>query len=289
MSLIHPIRPSPISGSWYSSDPKELSFEIDQYISKAKNPEIVGKIIGILAPHAGYQYSGPTAGFAFRTVMNKKYDLVIILSPYHAYHSALLLSSAHQMYSTPLGLVSVNREILQDLQFGLSKNDFQLTQIANDREHSLEIEIPFLQRSLKGDFQILPLMVRQVEPDDAKKIAKILFDRIFHQKVLIVISSDLSHFYTQSLALRFDKEILSQISTYSLEDVFKTEKNGSGFACGLGAILIGMELTRLLGGDEIKILSHSTSGDETGDYQSVVGYGAAAFIGKSLPEDAEFE
>jgi len=289
MSSIHPIRPSPISGTWYSSDPTKLALEIDQYITLAKNPEIDGKIIGILAPHAGYQYSGPTAGFAFRTVMNREYDLVIILSPYHAYHSALLLTSAHQMYSTPLGLVSVNLEILRELQIGLSKIDFQLAQVANDREHSLEIEIPFLQRSINGEFQILPLMIRHVTPDDAKIIAKILFDRIRLKKVLIVISSDLSHFYEQSLASRFDMEILNKISTYSLEDVFETEKNGSGFACGLGAILIGMELTRLLGGNEIKILSHSTSGDQTGDYQSVVGYGAAAFIAKSLHEDAEIE
>jgi len=289
MSSINPIRPSPISGTWYSSDPSELALEIDNYISLAKNPEIEGKIIGILAPHAGYQYSGPTAGFAFQTVMNREYDLIIILSPYHAYHTALLLTSAHQMYSTPLGLVSVNLEILRDLQFGLSKMDFQLTQVANDREHSLEIEIPFLQRSIKGKFQILPLMIRNVEPDDAEIIAKIIYDQIRQKKVLVVISSDLSHFYAQSLANRLDMEILNKISTYSLEDVFETEEKGKGFACGLGAILIGMELTRLLGGVEIKILSHTTSGDQTGDYQSVVGYGAAAFIGKSLREDVQFE
>jgi AmmeMemoRadiSam system protein B len=282
MATISPIRSSPIAGSWYSSNSSELAREIDLNISQAVLPDIDGEVVGILAPHAGYLYSGATAGYAFRAVKDREYELVVILSPYHPYHNATLLSSAHQMYSTPLGLLSIDQKILQELKFWLAKSDFQLIQLVNDKEHSLEIEIPFLQRALKGEFLLLPLMIRHLEPYQAEVIAKILFHVIRHKNALVVMSSDLSHFYPQPIAKQLDTEILNTILSYSPENVFQTEAGGRGYACGLGAILVGMELTRLLGGNEIKLLSYSTSGDRTGDFQSVVGYGAAAFI-KSNP------
>jgi len=282
MIPIQPIRPSPIAGSWYSSNANFLANQIDQFIESASFPKLEGEVIGVLAPHAGYQYSGSTAGYAFRTVVNKSFELVVILSPFHAFHSSSLLSSAHIKYATPLGNVSVAHELLKNLSEDLIQNDIQISLVANDKEHSLEIEIPFLQRTINGNFDILPFMVRHVEPVDARKIANILYALIKNKKVLIVISSDLSHFYSDKIAQNLDSEILSRIASYSMNDVYLTEVEGKGFACGLGAIMVGMELTRLFGGNEIKILSYKNSGEITGDLRSVVGYGAAAFLRKNL-------
>lgn len=273
------IRPSPIAGLWYSSDPKKLAFEIDNYIDNADNPEIPGEVKGILAPHAGYRYSGRTAGYAFQTVKGKAFDQVIILSPYHAYHTQSILSSAHQAYATPLGRIQVDKKFISDFRDRLfEQHNIQMVEVANDQEHSLEIEIPFLQRSLINDFSLIPLMIRSVDLVTVKKLSKVLVEMIAGNNVLLVVSTDLSHFYSQAIANEFDKNILESIAGYSIEEVFQTEQKGVGFACGLSAVLTGMAVTKGIGCDLVKILHHSTSGDETGDLESVVGYGAAVFM-----------
>ena len=156
MTTIQPIRPSPIAGTWYSSNANTLANQIDLFIANATLPTIDGNVIGILAPHAGYQYSGSTAGYAFQNrSIDQRFDLVVILSPFHAYHSASVLSSAHLQYATPFGNVPVSR-FVKILSSSMFEKGMQFKQIANDKEHSLEIEIPFLQRSIIGNFEILP-------------------------------------------------------------------------------------------------------------------------------------
>jgi AmmeMemoRadiSam system protein B len=273
------IRPSPIAGLWYSSDPRKLALEIDNYINNAVNPEIVGEVKGILAPHAGYRYSGATAGYAFQTVKGKSFDQVIILSPYHAYHTQSILSSAHQAYATPFGTIKIDKEFISEFREQLEDlYKIRMVEVANDQEHSLEIEIPFLQRSLIDQFSLIPIMIRSVDLGTIRKISRILVKMISGKNTLIVISTDLSHFYTQSQAIQFDKNIMDSIAGYSIENVFQTEQDGKGFACGLGAVLTGMVVTKETGCNKVKILHHATSGDETGDFESVVGYGAAVFI-----------
>lgn len=284
MAFIPDIRPSPIAGLWYSSDSKKLSGEIDGYINNANIPELKGEVKCILAPHAGYKYSGATAGYAFKTVLGKKFDHVIILSPYHAYQQQSLLSSAHQAYQTPLGNVVVNQNFIK--KFGdrlYEKHNIQIVEIANDQEHSLEIEIPFLQRALSEPFGLIPLMIRSLDLTTASQIANVLVEMIENRNWLIVISTDLSHFYTQEQAQLFDQNMLDSIASFSPERVYQTERKGEGFACGLGAVLTGMIASKKSGCDQATILHHATSGKETGDYHSVVGYGAAVFTKPNSP------
>ncbi|OJX46047.1 MAG: AmmeMemoRadiSam system protein B [Chloroflexi bacterium 44-23] len=284
MRSVSKIRPSPIAGSWYPSDAKQLAQEVDQYIRQASSEITAGEIKGILVPHAGYRYSGVTAGHAFGRINACEFDLVVILSPYHSYHPGLILSSDHQKYETPLGTVPIDRDLLDRLDQNLKMNQgLKLDSVAYDQEHSLEIELPFLQRSLKSPFFLLPLMVRSVDNVFAKQIAAVIFELIKYRNCLIVISTDLSHFYSQPVAEKLDKTMLDAISSFSSEAVFQTEEAGRGFACGLGAILIGLELTRLMGADKIEILAHSTSGEQTGDWSSVVGYGAAVILNSLEP------
>ena len=278
MAFIPDIRPSPIAGLWYSGDSKKLSSEIDGYINNAIIPELKGEVRCLLAPHAGYKYSGATAGYAFKTVLGKKFDQVIILSPYHAYQQQSLLSSAHQAYQTPLGKVAVNQDFIRKFSDRLyEQHTIKILEIANDQEHSLEIEIPFLQRALSEPFELIPLMIRSIDLSTASQIANVLVEMIENKNWLIVISTDLSHFYTQEQAQILDQNMLESIASFSPERVFQTERTGEGFACGLGAVLTGMIATKKLGCDQATILNHSTSGKETGDYHSVVGYGAAVF------------
>ena len=256
-----------------------MSQEIDSYLEVVP-PRLSGTLVGLIAPHAGYRYSGRTAGFAFACLKGSSYDLVAVLSPLHAYQSAPVLTSAHDAYATPLGTIPIDHSALQSLDEALAEHKISLARIAQDGEHSLEIELPFLQRALQADFSLLPLMVRSHEPQLLQTLAAALADVLKPRRSLLVASTDLSHFYPQSAALELDREMLRQFSLFSPEGVLEAERSGSGFACGAGAVAVALWTASLLGADHVEILHHSTSADETGDTSSVVGYGAAAILKK---------
>lgn len=266
------IRPSPISGTWYDGNPRKLAARVDEYLSAAELPEIKGNIIAVIAPHAGHVYSGAVAGYAFAVIRELTPDLVVVLSPFHNIESHFLLTTKHQAYSTPLGNIEVDRAALLDLQLNL---DFPITAIANDREHSLEIELPFLQRALKNEFKLLPLMIRAQEVNVAQKIGHALAQTLGNKNALIVASTDLSHFYDQQTAKILDEEMLKRFESFNPESIFDAERMGKGFACGHAAVAAMLRAARELGANKLQILNYATSGDVTGDHSSVVGYGAA--------------
>jgi len=266
------IRPSPISGTWYDGNPRKLAACVDEYLSAAELPEIKGNIIAVIAPHAGHVYSGAVAGYAFAVIRELTPDLVVVLSPFHNIESHSLLTTKHQAYSTPLGNIEVDRAALLDLQLNL---DFPITAIANDREHSLEIELPFLQRALKNEFKLLPLMIRAQEVNVAQKIGHALAQTLGNKNALIVASTDLSHFYDQQTAKILDEEMLKRFESFNPESIFDAERMGKGFACGHAAVAAMLRAARELGANKLQILKYATSGDVTGDHSSVVGYGAA--------------
>ncbi len=278
MSPISDLRPSPIAGSWYTKDPAKLSQQMDDYLANARLPRLNGEVVALIAPHAGHMYSGATAGYAFRAVQGKSYGLVAVLSPFHNFHFAPLLTTAHKAYSTPLGNIEVDQQAIVKLNSLLEKSSVSITPIACDGEHSLEIELPFLQRAIKGDFKLLPLMVRSQDKDQIKAIGLALAEVLKGHSALMVASSDLSHFYPVSQAETLDAEVLKQIEAFSPDGLFKADKEGTGFACGLPAIAAVLWAAKALGADLAQVLHHSTSADQTGDTGSVVGYGAAVLL-----------
>src|SRR3990172_1934941 len=146
MTTISPIRPSPIAGAWYEGNPKALARIVDQYLDQAELPELPGEVVGVIAPHAGHKYSGSVAGYAFATVRGKVFDLVAVLSPMHQPAYEPLLTTAHDSYATPLGEIPVDKDAISNLDSRLrSILGEGLTPVAYDQEHSLEIELPFLQ------------------------------------------------------------------------------------------------------------------------------------------------
>ena len=106
------VRRSPIAGTWYEADPKTLKREVDGFMDAAHLPALSGEVLGIIAPHAGYYYSGPVAGYAFAAVRGAKPDLVAVLAPYHQFHHAHLLTADHKGYATPLGTVSISQSAI---------------------------------------------------------------------------------------------------------------------------------------------------------------------------------
>jgi MEMO1 family protein len=273
------VRPSPIAGQWYEGEPKALARSVDSYLDHAQLPELHGEVIGVVAPHAGHQYSGPVAGYAFAALRGRSPDLIAVLSPFHNIHNAPLITSAYDAYATPLGTIPIDDLSVQELNTLLKSSlGFGLTRISNDPEHSLEIELPFLQRALKSEWKLLPIMVRAVEPRVSQTLGKALAKVLQGKNAILVASTDLSHYYDQETALAFDHFMLSKIEAFDPLGAFEAEREDKGFACGLGALTAVLWACKELGADEVKILHHATSGDVTGDYSGVVGYGAAAIL-----------
>jgi hypothetical protein len=279
MASISDLRPSPIAGTWYDGNPQRLARSVDDYLDRASLPELKGVVIGVIAPHAGHRYSGPVAGFAFAAVRGLTPDLVAVISPMHQPYPQPLITTAHAAYTTPLGNVPVDRQIVDDLSARVkTRLGFCLSPVAYDQEHSLEIELPFLQRTLGADFKLLPVMVRQVDPRTSRELGAALAETLAGKNALLVASTDLSHFYTQDEANQLDSEMLKQIESFAPDKLFDAEAKGEGYACGLGATAAVLWAARALGADRAQVLKHATSGDETGDFSSVVGYGAAVLL-----------
>jgi len=273
------VRPSPLAGRWYDADPDVLARNVDGYLESARLPELDGEIIAVIAPHAGHTYSGPVAGFAFAALRSLHPELVAVIAPmHHPYHEPLL-TTAHDAYATPLGHVRVDKDPLRELDHILQLElGFGFTPVQNDPEHSLEIELPFLQRVLASKWKLLPAMVRAREPHVSQVLGKALAHVLRNRKFIIVASTDLSHFYNQQTALAYDRAMLNAIEAFDPEEAFDLERAGKGFACGLGAFTAVLWAARDLGADKVKVLRHATSANVTGDYSSVVGYGAAVIL-----------
>jgi MEMO1 family protein len=272
-------RPSPIAGQWYPSDPARLAASVDGYLEACHPFPLPGEVVAIMAPHAGHIYSGQVAAYAFKTLSDLPIDLAAVISPMHHPFSEPLLTTAHAAYRTPLGDAQVDRQALSELDNILKLElGYGLTPVARDPEHSLEIEIPFLQRVLPSGFTLLPVMVRDQRAEVAHILGKALAQVVRGRRAMLVASTDLSHFYSHSTAKLLDSEILQAVESFNPHALFKAEQEGRGFACGKAALAAVMWAAKELGATQGMVLHYSTSAEVSGDYEQVVGYASAAFI-----------
>lgn len=272
------VRPSPLAGRWYPANPQVLGQRIDEYLASATPSPFEGEVVGIIAPHAGHQYSGPVAAYAYSLLKGRPFDLVAVLAPQHRPYFAAYVTSAHQAYETPLGIVPIDQKALRELEQHLQDEVGQsLKRVRADEEHSLEIHLPFLQRVL-GSFRLLPVMIGIDEPRGLKALGMALAKVLQGKQALIVASTDLSHFYPQPLAEKLDREMLRRMESFDPLYFLQAEIEGKGFACGRSAVAAAMWAAKELGANSIRVLHYATSGDVTGDYREVVGYGAAVIL-----------
>lgn len=297
------LRPSPIAGTWYEGRPETLKRNVDNYLDRVTLPHLPGEVIGVIAPHAGHRYSGAVAGYAFAALresalrqpfdklrtapfdklrtaaQDSALDLVTVIAPMHHPFTQPLITSSHDAYATPLGSIPIDKSALEELNTVLKADiGIGISAIPRDPEHSLEIELPFLQCALTKEFKLLPVMVRSQDPRISKGLGKALASVLRGKNYALVASTDLSHFYDQETAKKLDSEMLRQIEAFSPEGIFEAERSGKGFACGHAAVAAVLWAARELGADTVKLLHYATSGDVTGDYSSVVGYAAAAIL-----------
>ncbi len=267
------IRRPAVAGAFYPGNRLLLQRQVDGFLAKAKKVELEGELIALISPHAGYIYSGPVAAYSYKQLERKDFDTVILIGPSH--HIGFAGASIYNQgpYQTPLGLVEVdidlaNKIIAQDKSIGYIPQ-------AHIREHSLEVQLPFLQRTLK-DFKIVPILISDSSVKNCQILADAIFKSIKGKKVLIVASTDLSHYQPYKEACQLDKVTLDAIVTLNPEEVAK-----KGDMCGKAAVLTTIILAKRLRADKAIILKYLNSGDTAGPKDGVVGYGAVAIFGEA--------
>ena len=284
-------RPSPIAGSWYPGKPEVLRKAIEGFLEQAVAPAFDGQPVGLIVPHAGYIYSGLTAAHAFKVLQGRQFARVIVLSPSHQPYRQPLLTTGHDSYATPLGLVPVDREALKKLNALLYDDGGpELASVRRDQEHSLEIELPFLQTILPEGFGLIPLMMVDQSASLVRLLSAALVKliRSFPQdeNTLMVASSDLSHFYSERVANRLDGNLAQAVREFELETFYRHKQQGEMEACGLAPIATVLQTCHLLGADQVSIADYRTSAAVTGDRSSVVGYLSAIIsTGKAETDD----
>ncbi len=229
-------RPAQLAGQWYPADARKLALGIDHFLDAARLEELDGEVVAVMAPHAGHYYSGPVAAYAFAALRGLSPDLVVIVSPMHQAYAAPFMTTAHDAFSTPLGDVPVDQEAIDLLdQHLVEQIGVNLTKIPRDAEHSIEIQIPFLQRVLKSPFKLLPIMLREQSAFMAHGLAlalgRLLTDQAFSagRSVLLVASTDLSHYYPQAAASMLDSQMLDQVEVFRSRGRHSYRRTRKGF------------------------------------------------------------
>jgi AmmeMemoRadiSam system protein B/AmmeMemoRadiSam system protein A len=249
-----------------------LKKQIKDFLNNVSEEKIEGKIIALISPHAGYMYSGQVAAFGYKLVEGSDFNKVIVIAPSHRvhFHGASVYNKIG--YKTPLGIVPVDRDLCNRIiaQNGMISYYSQ----AHIQEHSLEVQVPFLQIVLK-EFKLVPIVMGSQDFDTCRILSEAIVNAIKDERVLIVASSDLSHFHRYDKAVSLDKVVLYHIDKLDASGLEHDLKDGRCEACGGGPIVTAMLISEKLGANKSRVLNYANSGDVTGDKSGVVGYASA--------------
>jgi MEMO1 family protein len=269
------IREPAVAGAFYPDNPEVLSRDVRRYLENAKQEKLEGEIVALISPHAGYMYSGQVAAYAYKLIEGKAFDSVVVVAPSHRalFKGASLYDRGG--FRTPLGIVPVDLELSKKMME--RRKEIQFLPEAHSQEHSLEVQIPFLQVTLKS-FKLVPIVM---EPywswETCQHLASAIAETVRGKNVLLIASSDLSHFHSYDEAVKLDKIVLNHIDRFDPEGLNQVLRSGRCEACGGGPILSVMLAAKALGANKGKVLKYLNSGDVTGDRSRVVGYGAGVF------------
>ena len=266
-----------VAYQFYAGDPEQLSSHVDRLLDQAKIKPYKHHVDIIISPHAGYIYSGPVAAYAFKAASLNKYETVIILAPSHYYRFNGISVWAKGSFKTPLGLAKVDEDLAQHILNIDEKITFD--QSVYEKEHSVEVEIPFIQKVFKGA-KIVPMIFGFIDSSLIAKTAKGLRQIIGNrQDVLIVVSSDMSHYFDDKKARQLDKTAINAIRKYDIEDIIRNN-NKTMAIDGVMPILTAMLYAKNKGLRRVDSLKYAHSGHVTGEMDRVVGYVAMAFHNK---------
>ncbi|MHA2255800.1 MAG: AmmeMemoRadiSam system protein B [Candidatus Heimdallarchaeaceae archaeon] len=279
------IRSAQYAGSFYSNRSDDLLASINHCFKGPFGPqqlpeevEKIEKLIPfLLVPHAGYMYSGPVAAWSYLELSKYPHpDTVIILGPNHTGFGADIgVPKEVNAWSTPLGDVEIDHTLIDKMVNAsnhISKNDH-----SHAREHSIEVQLPFLQFALSEPFKLVPISLMNQGLDAAILLGEVISDICSNENVVVIASSDFSHYESQESAKNKDSKVLDAIEKLDIKAMYDTKYSLNVSMCGHGPIGATIEAAKKTNRTKSKILSYATSGDVSGMKGQVVGYGAAAF------------
>ena len=256
-----------VAGLFYDADPATLKKRVNSYILKT---ETKYKAMGVIVPHAGYVYSGETAGAVFSSVEIP--SLIIILGPNHTGMGPRISVMNKGEWRTPLGDVVINEPLAGQILRNCKKASKDSE--AHEREHAIEVQLPFLQ-VLKKSFTFVPITLREHEADNLKALAEAIAESITGKDVLLVASTDMTHYESTEIAKEKDSYVLKAIEALDPEKMLKEVEEKDISMCGWMPVYVAMHAAKILGAKEGKIVRYTNSGEKSGDFSSVVGYGGA--------------
>ena len=271
------IREACVSGLFYESDPDFLVDDISSMFSEIADNSTADKIVAGVVPHAGYIYSGRTACYTFDMIRNGELpDTFIILGPNHTGRGTKIDVCDFEKWRTPLGLVDVDTEFIQEL-LNVDSNVY-IDNNAHVNEHSIEVELPFIQYICEGhSFKIVPIVISQQIPQLCEGLAKSLDDVIkkLKRRCVIIASTDLNHYDDQETTLYLDDKVIKSVESMDMKELVKDIIDYDITMCGYGPVITATAYSKLQDANTSIVLNHSTSGETSGDYNSVVGYMSA--------------
>ncbi|HEY6953378.1 MAG TPA: AmmeMemoRadiSam system protein B [Bacteroidota bacterium] len=274
------IREPAVAGAFYPASARTLQRDVDELLDKAAPAKPAGRVFGVVSPHAGYVYSGFTAAHAYRALKGMTFDAVIVVGPSHQEYFRGISVYSGRGYRTPLGTVPVN----DSLRSAIVQEEKRIvcSDAGHRGEHSVEVQLPFLQRVL-GEFSFVPVVMGDQTADLCENLAEALAGAVSGNNVLLVASSDLSHYHPYAEATLLDNRVVDLVELFEPAALMEKLKHRELEACGGGPIVAVMLAARKLGAMSARVVHHCNSGDITGEKDAVVGY-LAAILSNNPPD-----
>lgn len=271
------VKPYEWAGHFYPQDRKILESDIQNLLDNVSVPFIKGDILGVISPHAGYVFSGRVAAFSYKIIEEKDFDAVILMGPSHRYHFQGISVWPQGAFITPLGKLEVDADVAEEL----SKLDFIKTETKYFfGEHSLEVQFPFLKKVLKN-VKVVPLLFGEVSFKNLEQLSVALSALYEKKKILVVVSTDLSHYYPYKEASRIDNKTIEYVREKDARALWVSHQLGEQRACGITPLISFLLYVKNQMGD-VTVLHYANSGDVSKDKKRVVGYVSAVAHKKSF-------
>lgn len=277
------VRRAAVAGYFYEADPEDLKRRIEwcfrHTLGPGRLPSVkegrVEKILGLVSPHAGYMYSGPVAAHGYLLLAEDGIpDTVIIIGPNHTGLGSGVAIMTEGEWETPLGRVPIDTELAMEIVRKSGVVD--IDELAHVREHSVEVQIPFLQYIYGSRFKIVPITMLIQTLEVARELGNAIADCIADRNVIVIASTDFTHYEPQHVAERKDKLAIDAILKLSAEELYRVVHAEDISMCGYGPTMTLLVAAKRLGAKSATLLKYATSGDITGDYGAVVGYASIA-------------
>ncbi len=266
-------RPPVVAGMFYPEHEEELRHTVETLMAESTSSPHAGTLIGLVVPHAGYLYSGRTAARAFALLKGRHISTVVLIGPSHREYFDGVSVFSGASFKTPLGSVEVDAELRSEL---LKKYPaLQSSLVGHKAEHSLEVQLPFLQLAVRG-LKILPIVMGDQKRKYCEGLGVALAEVAKGRELFLIASSDLSHYYSSDIARKLDAIAIASIQKLNDRALMSDLETEHAEACGGGPIVTVLYTAKKIGADYCEVLDSCNSGDISGDTERVVGYASAA-------------